>query len=129
MDNIKKRPWGGVKEEGERLADVPLKKPSSLNELSISPDINFAGGPPTTPSAPEASYPLDMKATNPLSVLPVDIQEKVYAAKTWYEIAAHPGATKFEKELAAIQLKALGRDIEEKEKASAEAQVETKDKK
>jgi len=94
--DVAEREYGAVKKTEEELQayPVPRNAPSTTPTPQISPvsqTISGAGD----------DYELDIKATSPLSTLPVDVQEKAVLAKAWFEIAAHPAATEFEQRLAA----------------------------
>jgi hypothetical protein len=112
------REHGKVQETEEDLRKVPIPRRKSSQAPVAAP----SQAAPAQPGQP-TSYERDIRATNPLANVPVDVQEKLHRAKMWYEIAAHPGATPFEIALANAHYDEL--DDTPKE----EDQDESKDKK
>ena len=99
---VPERPFGAVKKTEEELSAVPLprRQPSGVDtDLQV---------PQQQAPQQDTSYERDILANSPLASLPVDVQNNLTMAKTWYEIAMHPASTEFERSLAMAHLDDLG---------------------
>jgi len=92
--DVQEREHGAVKKTEGELARVPIPRRQSAQTQIPTPQ------PRSQQEPVGGNYKRDMRADNGLGTLPVDIQEKVHGAQTWFEIAAHPGAGEFEMALA-----------------------------
>lgn len=92
--DFNKRQYGEAIKTETNLSRVPLNPQTK----PVAPAQSGGSPPPAGPLPDE--YQRDVKATTPLAGLPRDVQEQVVRAKAIYELAAHPGATQFEIDLA-----------------------------
>lgn len=110
---VDERPIGAVKETEEDLQAVPIPDREPVTPRTGRPPI------PPTPGADGAG--LDPRATNPYVSLHPDIQNKTFMAKLWFEIAAHPASTDFERALAHAHYDELEpQEVKDERKAKAQ---------
>lgn len=101
---VGEREQGAVKKTDEALQAVPLPRQSAKKTppLQIPQPVE-----PPTPDPVGADYKRDTLDTDPMSALPVNMQNALATAQMWYQVAAHPGATDFERQLAEIHIDEL----------------------
>ena len=100
LGGVPERPFGAVKKTEEELQAVPIPRQQSAQP----PAPPQAQEQPTNVTDEGGAYATDILADSPMATLPPDIQNKLTAAQRWYEIAVHPAATQFERELAMAHL-------------------------